>query len=315
VPRIPAPMPSGAIPAPPPDRLAPQLVTLLHEPPAAPEEWIWEIKYDGYRLLARVTGAKVRLFTRNGHDWTSSLECLRRALVRLCLPPGWYDGEIVVPNDRGLPDFGLLQKSIEARKSERIIYYLFDCPYLFGHDLRSVALDQRRRLLELALPKVDQRTVRFSAPLAGAPADMLRVACDLGLEGIVAKRRDAVYVSRRARSWIKLKCGLVDEFFIVGYTRTRAGVGSLLLAMQAGDGALRYVGSAGTGLSDGQRRELLAVFAQIPSPTPPLSDESSPKRGVNWVQPMLRARVAFTEWTHSGAVRHPVVKRYWLEGQ
>jgi bifunctional non-homologous end joining protein LigD len=157
-------MPPSAVAAPLPARLAPQLVTLVHEPPMVPEEWIWEAKYDGYRLLARVEGISIKLFTRRGHNWTSELECLRRAIARLCLPPGWYDGEIVVLDDRGLPDFGQLQQSIDARKSERITYYLFDCPYLFGHDLRAVALEDRRRLLELALPKVNQRVVRYSAP-------------------------------------------------------------------------------------------------------------------------------------------------------
>jgi bifunctional non-homologous end joining protein LigD len=308
-------MPSSAVAAPLPTRFAPQLVTLGHAPPAAPEEWVWEIKYDGYRMLARVDGTSIRLFTRNGHDWTSDLECLRRSLARVCLPSGFYDGEIVVLNDRGLPDFGLLQQSIDARKSEWITYYLFDCPYLFGRDLRAAALDERRQLLEQALPKVGQRVVQFSAELAGDPADMLRAACDLGLEGIVGKRRDAPYVSRRSHAWIKLKCGLVDEFVIVGYTRARAGVGSLLLAMPTGAGGLRYVGSVSSGLSEGQRRELLAAFGHIGTTAPAVVGPITHSPNVQWIRPLLNARVAFTEWTHAGAVRHPVIKRYWIAVQ
>jgi bifunctional non-homologous end joining protein LigD len=306
-------MPSSAVAAPLPTRLAPQLVTLAHAAPATPDEWVWEIKLDGYRMLARVAGNGIRLFTRNGHDWTADLECLRRSLARLCLPSGFYDGEIVVLNDRGLPDFGLLQQSIDARRSERITYYLFDCPWLAGHDLRACPLDERRRLLSLVLPNVPQRVVQFSAPLAGDPAEMLRAACDIGLEGIVGKRKDAPYVSRRSHAWIKLKCGLVDEFVIVGYTRSRVGVGSLLLAMCAGEEGLRYVGSVGSGLSDGQRRELLAAFSHIPAP-PSVPGATGQERGVYWVRPLLHARVAFTEWTHGGTLRHPVIKRYWVVG-
>jgi bifunctional non-homologous end joining protein LigD len=193
----------AAVPAPLPGALAPQLLTSSPSPPADPSRWVFEIKYDGFRMMARVSGTSVRLFTRNGHDWTARLEPLRRDLARLCLPIGWYDGEIVVCDGTGRPDFGLLQRAFDVRRVDQVVFYVFDAPFMHGYDLRGVPLVVRRNLLRAAIPRVAIDRIQYSQELSGDPQDLLDATCRMGLEGIVAKRREAGYVCGRSRAWLK----------------------------------------------------------------------------------------------------------------
>jgi bifunctional non-homologous end joining protein LigD len=296
----------AAVPAPLPGALAPQLLTSSPSPPADPSRWVFEIKYDGFRMMARVSGTSVRLLTRNGHDWTARLEPLRRDLARLCLPIGWYDGEIVVCDGNGRPDFGLLQRAFDVRRVDQIVFYVFDAPFMHGYDLRRVPLVVRRDLLQAAIPGVSIKRIQYSKELAGDPQDLLDAACRMGLEGIVAKRREGGYVSGRSRAWLKLKCGVVEDLVIVGYTRSKTGLGSLFLGSRSREGKLRYVGSAGTGLTELQRRGLLVALSGIEIRDCPLPGLAA--LGVRWVRPELLAEVRFSEWTHGGHLRHPVIK-------
>ncbi|MDE1438023.1 ATP-dependent DNA ligase, partial [Bacillus licheniformis] len=152
------------------------------------------------------------------NDWTDKLLPLKAELERMKLPDGWYDGEIVVHDESGKPDFSKLQQAFDGKQAEHIEFFLFDVPYFDGHDLRELPLVDRRGLLEKLLAKKKSDKVRFSAEFGDKPDELVIAACKIGLEGVIGKRRDARYVSRRSPDWIKLKCGLRQEFVIGGFT-------------------------------------------------------------------------------------------------
>ncbi len=292
-----------------PAKLAPQLATLVDGPPSDPEDWIYEIKFDGYRLLSRVDGAKIKLFTRNGNDWTSKLAPLRQSIAKLRLPPGWYDGEIVGSNEDGRPDFGVLQQSFESGKTGEIVLYLFDVPFFDGYDMRAVPLASRRAVLQRILEKLPSEQVRFSEAFNAPLQSVIASACKLGLEGIVAKRRDSTYVSRRSSAWIKLKCSHRQEFVIGGYTDpqgARSGIGSLLLGVHDEKGALKYAGKVGTGFNQRILVDLRTRLDALAASKSPFPESPRIEGRSHWVQPKLIAEVTFGEWTRAGRVRHAV---------
>ena len=294
-----------------PEKLSPQLATLVDGPPPDPENWLFEIKFDGYRILARVDGKDIRLITRNGNDWSHKLQPLQKALASMKLPPGWYDGEIVVHNEEGRPDFGLLQNAFDANSPGEMVYFIFDAPFLNGRDLRDTPLEERRAQLEAVLDKRLNDTVRYSAALAAAPEDMIAAACSMGLEGIIGKRRDASYAARRNSSWIKLKCGQRQEFVIGGYTDpqgARSSFGSLLLGTYDADGTLRYAGNVGSGFNGASLRDLKAKMDKLATGKSPFAPSRDIDRKAHWLKPTLVAEVAFGEWTSAGSIRHSVFK-------
>lgn len=302
-------LPEGAVKAALPDKLAPQLATLVDGPPADPENWVYEIKFDGYRLLARIHGKSIQLFTRNGNDWTDKLQPLHKALAKAKLPDGWYDGEIVVLNEDGVPDFGALQLAFDASQPGNVVYYLFDVPFFDGYDLRAVPLEARRALLEMVLAGKTSDSVRFSAVFDASAESVVASACKLGLEGVIAKRRDASYQSRRSGSWIKLKCSQRQEFVIGGYTDPqggRTGIGSLLLGVHDDKGKLQYAGNVGTGFSELRLRELKAQLDAIPATKSPFAEATGITGKPHWVRPKLVAEVTFGEWTRGERIRHSV---------
>ncbi|PJJ18465.1 ATP-dependent DNA ligase LigD phosphoesterase module /ATP-dependent DNA ligase LigD polymerase module [Janthinobacterium sp. 67] len=293
-----------------PATLSPQLATLVDAPPPDAQDWIFEVKFDGYRILARCDGEHVALMTRNGNDWTAKLPKLRQALEKLGLPPGWYDGEIVVNDASGHPDFGALQRAFDAQTSSEIAYYLFDVPYFDGHDLRGQPVEARRALLQELLQSLPASPlVRFSDALDAAPQQLLAHACRLGLEGVIGKRRGSPYVTRRSGDWIKLKCGLRQEFVIGGYTApqgAREGIGSLLLGVHDAQGKLHYAGNVGSGFDDASLRDLRRRLDALLADTSPFAGKAGGVRRPIWVQPQLVAEVSFAQWTSGGAVRHAV---------
>ena len=305
-------LPAGARASALPLALAPQLATLAQGVPDNPLDWIFELKFDGYRLLTRVNGPKdIALFTRNGHDWTSKLASLQQAIAGLKLPTGWYDGEIIVPGPKGAPDFGALQACFESGRTDDIVLHLFDVPYFDGHDLRECRLEARRALLKTVLTASDSDRVRFSEEFNADTRTLLASACQLGLEGLIAKQRDAPYVSRRAPSWIKLKCQQRQEFVIGGFTDPRGGrtgFGALLLGVHDAHGALQHAGNVGTGFNEKLLRDIktkLDAIAQDKSPFAAGSG-SGLQGSPHWVKPVLVAEVAFGEWTNAGRIRHSV---------
>ncbi|CAM2887440.1 DNA ligase D [Janthinobacterium lividum] len=293
-----------------PATLSPQLATLVDAPPPDAQQWLFEVKFDGYRILARCDGERINLITRNGNDWTEKLPKLRQALEQLSLPPGWYDGEIVVNDASGHPDFGALQRAFDAETTSEIVYHLFDVAFFDGHDLRGQPVEARRALLEQLLQSLPASPlVRFSAALEATPQQILAHACRLGLEGVIGKRRGSPYVSRRSGDWIKLKCGLRQEFVIGGYTApqgAREGIGSLLLGVHDDQGRLLYAGNVGSGFDDASLRELRRRLDALAAGTSPFAGKAGGVRQPIWVKPQLVAEVSFAQWTSGGAVRHAV---------
>ncbi|WP_436194600.1 DNA ligase D [Pseudorhodoferax sp. LjRoot39] len=302
--------------APLPAKLQPQLATLVSSVPQG--NWIVESKFDGYRLLARVDRASVRLFTRNGHDWSDKLEPIAQAIAALGLDTAWLDGEIVVLNDAGLPDFNRLQNAIDNGRTQDVEMFVFDLPYLDGMDLREVPLASRRAALRQLFEERDEEIVRFSQSFEVLPGQLLEAACQMGMEGVMVKRADAKYTPGRTESWLKLKCQHRQEFVVVGYT-DRAGaageVGSLLLGYHEGT-ALRFAGSVGTGWSSTTARELNSLLGKLRVGKPAVAPEDAkPGRwsrraagSERWVQPSVVVEVAFGEWTPDGKVRHAVFR-------
>lgn len=300
----------GARPADLPEQLKPQLATLVESAPEG--DWRYEIKFDGYRLLARIEGDQVQLFTRNGHDWTARMPRQAKALAGLKLESAWLDGEVVVANEQGVPDFQALQNAFETERNGEMVYYLFDIPFLNGMDLREVPLEQRRAALAQVLKGNKDEGLRYSDDFAEGADSLLDSACQMHMEGLIGKRAGTSYVSRRSNDWIKLKCKHRQEFVILGYTEpkgSRSAFGALLLGLHDADsGELRYAGKVGTGFSDSTLRTLLQQLEPLKTRTPaPVNPpKGAEARGVTWLEPKLLAEVAYAEMTREGAVRHAV---------
>ncbi|WP_354686145.1 DNA ligase D [Cupriavidus necator] len=300
--------PRGAPRAALPLALAPQLATLVEKPPPNAQDWRYEIKFDGYRVLARIDGKDVRLFTRQGHDWTARLRPLARDVGALGLPDGWIDGEIVVLGKHGETDFQALQNAFETSRAESIQYFVFDLPYFAGHDLRKLPLVERRALLRRIFEHNTSARLQFSEDFEASPDDMLDAACRMKLEGVIGKRADSSYVSARSNTWIKLKCTLRQEFVVAGFTDpkgSRAGIGSLLLGVHDASGRLRYTGNVGTGFDTRMLGDLRAQLDALRADASPFHTVPAGVRG-QWVQPKLVAEVSFGSWTREGRVRHAV---------
>ncbi|WP_416051560.1 DNA ligase D [Cupriavidus basilensis] len=301
-------LPRGAKKATLPLALAPQLATLVDTLPADSEAWRYEIKFDGYRLLARIDGRDVRLFTRQGHDWTSKLKAIAKEVGSLGLPDGWLDGEIVVMGQHGETDFQALQNAFETAHADTIQYFVFDLPFYAGHDLRKVPLAERRALLRRLFESNTPPRLRFSEEFEASAADMLDAACRMKLEGVIGKRADAPYVSVRTNTWIKLKCTLRQEFVVGGFTDpkgSRRGIGALLLGVHDASGQLRYAGNVGTGFDTRTLDNLHTQLNGLRTDEPPFHALPASVKG-HWVRPKLVAEVSFGSWTREGRVRHSV---------
>ncbi len=290
--------------------LKPQLATLVE---SVPREggWSYEIKFDGYRVMARVSGKTVRLFTRNGNDWTAKMPALAGAIKKLGLRSAWLDGEIVVLGKYDVPSFQALQNAFDSENTESIQFFLFDLPFFNGYDLSAAPLNERRKLLRRLLASQEDGPLHFSEDFNGSPQHILDTACKLSLEGVISKRTDAPYESRRTKTWIKLKCQRRQEFVIAGFTEpkgSRSAFGALLLGVHEEGGDLCYAGRVGTGFNEkilqSVHRRLKALETKLaPFREPP---RGQAVRGVHWVRPKLVAEVSFAEWTGDGMVRHAV---------
>jgi bifunctional non-homologous end joining protein LigD len=302
-------MPAGAVEAEMPQKLSPLLATLVDAPPPRPSEWLYEIKFDGYRMLARIDASHgVSLITRNGHDWSSRLPHLVKALARMKLKPGWLDGEIVVLAESGRTDFQALQNAFESARTQGIELFLFDVPYYDGHDLRRVPLVERREFLRGLLAKAPAG-IRLSEAFDAPPKDIIASACKLGLEGIIGKRKESGYSTRRSTDWIKLKCSQRQEFVIGGYTDpkgSRIGIGSLLLGVHDDQGELVYAGKVGTGFNDRSLADMHQRLQKIGIDQRPFKNKTEDERNAHWVEPTLVAEVTYSEWTAGGHIRHGV---------
>ena len=300
---------AGAVKAPLPSLISPQLATLVKEAPAD-AKWIQEIKFDGYRMLCRIKNGKAQMFSRNGKDWTATFARLSNAAATLPVKTAWLDGEVVVLGADGRSSFQRLQNVLTMSKArEPLYYYLFDLPYLDGYDLRKARLVDRKRALEAVLANAPD-VLRYSSHHQGEGAEFFVKACRLKLEGIIAKRADSTYRAGRDRNWVKVKCGRRQEMVIGGFTEpegSRTGIGALLLGVYERDGSLRYSGKVGTGFDQKTLKDLRRKVDAIRREKSPFSNPPTGAEGrrAHWVAPELVAEVAFTEWTQAGTLRHP----------
>ncbi len=293
-----------------PAHLKPQLATLVDGVPHHAPDWLYEMKFDGYRMVVRIEGDDVRLYTRNGHDWSAKLPHLVEAFRALPAKWAWVDGEIVMLDREGIPNFQTLQNAFDGERTQDIVFYAFDLPFIGQRDLRQEPLTVRRALLQQLMDTTEDDHLRFSEALEAAPSDLVATACKMGLEGIMAKRLSSPYVSRRTNTWVKVKCARRQEFAIVGYTApkgSRAGLGALLLAVTEQDGSLRYAGKVGTGFDDASLVSLQKRLASIETDKKPVANAPA-AGGVRWVKSELIAEVSFGEWTGGGHIRHSVFR-------
>ena len=289
----------------------PQLATRVDKPPSNEAQWQYEIKFDGYRMLTRVQASEVKLFTRNNNDWTHTLRHLAQAITAAKYPDGWYDGEIVVLNAKGTPDFGALQHAFDTRKASDMVLYLFDLPYCGGRDIRAMPLEQRRALLKTIVSRNANDSLRFSETFDGATIDILGAACRLGLEGVIGKRRGSRYVSQRSADWVKLKCSERQEFVVGGFTDptgSRDAFGALLLGVHADDGSLTFVGKVGSGFSDAALREIAKKLKPLHLASSPFVGVLPEQKRAHWVQPEMLVEVSFSEWTKDKHLRNAVFR-------
>jgi bifunctional non-homologous end joining protein LigD len=301
----------GAKPGVLPSFVEPQLASLAgHPPPGA--SWVHEIKFDGYRLLARVDHGRVTLKTRSGLDWTGKFPSVKKALEALPVSTALLDGEVTVESESGTPDFGALQADLSEGRSDRFQYYLFDLVHLDGIDLRGASLINRKAALAGLLDGHGSGILRYSEHFTEQGEVVLRHACRLSLEGIVSKLANAPYRSGRTKSWLKSKCIDSDEFVIVGYvpsTTQRRIVGALSLGYYH-KGKLTYAGRVGSGFSAAVAEDLWRRLESIRIEAPQLDPPPPPevRRNVRWTKPSLVAEVELRGWTADGIIRHSVFK-------
>ncbi|WP_020179441.1 DNA ligase D [Methylopila sp. M107] len=290
-----------------PDFVAPALATLAPKAPSGPN-WIHEIKFDGYRLIARIEHGEVRLLTRSGLDWTDRFGApLAAALKALPARDALIDGELVVENAAGAPDFSALQEALSEGRTDGFVFYVFDLLHLDGYDLRPCALDARKAALAGLVADADPM-IRLSDHFEDDGGVVLEHACRLSLEGVVSKRRDAPYASGRGRGWIKSKCAQRQEFVIGGYVASTAAsdaIGSLVLGVHE-DGRLDHVGRVGTGFSAKVARDLYGRLKALETRRSPFAEklQAAEARGVRYVRPELVAEVEFRAWTGDHHLRH-----------
>ena len=289
-----------------PDKLQPQLATLAGQAPDGPE-WLHEIKYDGYRLLARIEGGKVRLITRGGLDWTAKFRSLADQLGELPLDSALIDGELVHLEQEGTTSFSGLQDAISSGKTDTLNFFAFDLLYCDGWDLTGAALEDRKSALAKIISPNQRGMLRYSDHQIGSGPKFLSQACHFALEGIVSKRRTEPYRPGRSRSWLKSKCRNREEFVIVGYTDpegSREGFGALLVGYYDPQGKLRYSGRVGTGFNTGQLIQLHRRLESLARPEPTVAlPKGVSRKGVHWIEPRLVAEVEFATWTADAILR------------
>ena len=299
---------AGAKQAPMPKKLEAQLATLGKSPPAG-ENWVHEIKLDGYRMLCRIESGEVRMISRNDKDWTAEFPSVVKALARLPVKSAWVDGEVVVVDPDGKTRFQALQNALSDPKSATLTFMAFDLLFLDGYDLRGVKLVERKRLLEELLADAPA-SIKYSEHFAVPGRPFLDNVCKLGLEGMVSKRGDLPYSAGRGGTWQKVKCERRQEMVVGGYTDpegSRTGFGALLLGVYESDGTLSYSGRVGTGFDQASLNALAKKVKALEVKTPAFRNppRGYEAKGVHWIKPTLVAEVAFSEWTDDGTLRHP----------
>ncbi|HHW46694.1 MAG TPA: DNA ligase D [Clostridiales bacterium] len=293
------------------DKVDVQLAKLVNTIPDG-EGWLFELKYDGYRIVSFIEGNTVRLVTRNGNNYTDRFSSIASALLDWAGGRSMVlDGEMVVTDQSGKTDFQALQNYMKNPKGQKLTYIIFDLLALDGKDLRQQTLSERKKTLE-NLMQTAPGNLHYSKHVEGNGEECFKAACSLGMEGIIGKKADSVYSGTRNGDWIKLKCEKRQEFVIGGFTlsdKKARGISSLLLGAYD-DEDLVYVGRAGTGFSQAVTKDLLAQFEHIKQASSPF--KNPPSRRTNekiiWLQPNTVAEIRFSEWTKDNLLRQASFK-------
>jgi bifunctional non-homologous end joining protein LigD len=288
--------------------VVPCLATLSDKPPDS-DNWVHEIKFDGYRIQARLDRGKVKLLTRKGLDWTKKFSTIAAAVAKLPAESALFDGEVVVEGADGISSFSLLQQDLKADRHDRMVHYVFDLLHLNGIDLKQLPLMARKNALTPLLKRQRARgALRLSEALSGPGTTLLRHACKMGLEGIVSKLAEAPYQSGRSHDWIKTKCSDRQEFVVAGMVPSTAdahAVGALVLGFYDG-GKLHYAGRTGTGFTHEIARSLFRKLKAIETAEIPFEEIPAEERGARkpvWVEPRVVVEVDFRDWTHGNRIR------------
>src|SRR5579863_177061 len=297
-----------------PGFIQPQLAQQGRKAPAG-DDWIHELKLDGYRIQIHVASAKkgvgdapaVTLFTRTGLDWTHRMRSLAQAAAKLKVEGCILDGEIVALDHEGRSNFSDLQAAFQEGKQESLVYFAFDLLHLNGRNVRKLPLLERKSILAGLLSQAEVGSaLRVSEHIEGRGDEVFAKACELGAEGVVSKLTSAPYTSGRCNAWIKMKCALQQEFVIGGFTPREGGgrgIGALLLGYYAG-GKLRYAGRVGTGFSELTHRSLRDRLDPLVQKMQPFEKRpADAPRKASWVRPELVAQVSFSAWTHDNLIR------------
>lgn len=289
----------------PPAEVSPMLATLAKEPFDDPD-WLYEVKWDGYRIIAHVQEGRVRLSSRGNKDYTAIFGPVAEELASLkvdCV----LDGEVVILDKEGRSDFGALQ-NYQRTGAGNLAYYVFDVPYAAGRDLRGLPLEQRKAVAAAIVEPLE--LVRYSDHIKERGRDFFRLAEQQGLEGIMAKAASSTYSGgRRSREWLKLKTHARQEAVIGGFTAPRGGrkqLGALVLGVYDGKGKLQYISHTGGGLNDKLLKELRQRLAPLEQPESPFATTPKTNAPVTWVQPELLCEVSFAGWTQDGHMRQPI---------
>ncbi len=289
----------------------PQLASLERRVPAG-SNWLFEMKFDGYRMQAAIAGTEVRLYTRNGHDWTPQFGYVAPALSRLTKGTALIDGELCAIDEHGRTNFTLLKNSLDGQKP--VVFYAFDLLEQDGVDLAPLPQLERKARLEVLLGNLPaDEPITYSDHVVGDGEAVFRAMCEGGYEGVIAKAINARYYGGdRSSTWQKIKCVRRQEFVVIGWRPPDYGVDNvrgLFLASYEG-GKLVYRGGVGTGFTDRMRREVWEVLQLIRTdqPAPVAGMPRAEIRVARWVEPRLLAEVEYTEITPDGLIRHPSFK-------
>jgi bifunctional non-homologous end joining protein LigD len=294
-----------------PRKLSVQLATLVSEAPEG-DEWIHEIKFDGYRMLCRIVGGKVNFISRNGKDWTAKFKNLAAEVAKLPVTNAILDGEVVLLDEEGRTSFQLLQNSFKSVTSAPYLFYAFDILFLDSYDITNAPIEERKAILRRIVPKAGAFAVKFSDHVVGEGPEFFAQASKLKLEGIISKRLGRPYVAGRGYDWLKVKCSLREEFVIGGFTKpsgSRKHFGALVLGYYNKNHELVYAGRVGTGFTANTLSSLNEKFEPLvieKSAFKDLAGTTGEATGVTWLKPSLVAQIEFSNWTDERQLRHPV---------
>lgn len=290
-----------------PKKIFPELATLIDQPPTG-NQWVHEIKLDGYRIIAFKQGNFIRLMSRNSREWTKYFPNVVAELSKLPIQNIILDGEMALLDKNDKTNFQLLQNSIMENANKPFIYFIFDILYLDQFNLMDLPLIERKSILHKIIPSTKKTILRYNDHITGDGHKIFQKACELGLEGIVSKEVHSPYLERRTKSWLKTKCINRQEFVIGGYSNpkgSRGYFGSLFLGVYNKKKQFVFCGNVGTGFTASSLKKIYQQLQKYKTSKNPFNSNPPGVTTANWVKPVLVAEVEFSEWTSEGILRHP----------